>query len=96
MQVMTAKLQSRGYLTLPASIRQLLKVKEGEEVSFVVRDNGDIVLCSTLALLNKAIEVDAFFEETGILFDEWKKDGAAIRAKLFKEMYPDIAEIPNQ
>ena len=91
MQVITSKLQGRGYLTIPLQVRQLLNVKQGEEIAFIIKDDGDIVLRPTLDLLKKAVEVDEFFNETGIPFDEWKKDGALIREKLFSEMYPDIA-----
>lgn len=61
MQVITSKLQGRGYLTVPQIVREKLGIKQGEEVAFVIKDNGEVTLRPTTEMAQKAAELDEFF-----------------------------------
>jgi antitoxin PrlF len=39
-----AKISSNGQITVPVEIRRLLKLKEGDKVLFIQRENGEIVI----------------------------------------------------
>ncbi|HQZ99944.1 MAG TPA: hypothetical protein PLJ62_07095 [Thermoflexales bacterium] len=90
MQVITSKLQGRGYLTVPQIVREKLGIKQGEEVAFVIKDNGEVTLPPTTEMAQKAAELDEFFLETGIPYETWDKQSRKIRAKIFRETYPDL------
>lgn len=40
----TAKLTSKGQITLPREVREQLGVDKGDRVEFVIRDGGEIVI----------------------------------------------------
>jgi AbrB family looped-hinge helix DNA binding protein len=39
-----AKISSNGQITVPVEIRRLLKLKEGDKILFVQKENGDVVI----------------------------------------------------
>lgn len=40
----TSKLSTRGQIVIPKAVRELLDLRTGDQVDFVVRDNGEVVL----------------------------------------------------
>ena len=47
-----ARVSANGQITVPVEIRRLLKIKEGDKILFLQKDNGEVVLnnSSLLAL----------------------------------------------
>jgi AbrB family looped-hinge helix DNA binding protein len=41
---MEATITSKGQITIPKSVRDLLQLRSGDRVDFVVEDNGTVVL----------------------------------------------------
>jgi len=39
-----AKLSSKGQLVVPKEVREFLRVREGDRIDFVVRDDGQVVI----------------------------------------------------
>ena len=39
-----AKISSNGQITVPVEIRRLLKLREGDKVLFIQRENGEVVI----------------------------------------------------
>lgn len=39
-----AKISSNGQITVPIEIRRLLKLKEGDKILFIQRENGEVVI----------------------------------------------------
>ena len=62
-----ARVSANGQITVPVEIRRLLKLKEGDKMLFVRKDNGDVVVnnSSLLALqeAQNAVEGSDFSEE---------------------------------
>ena len=62
-----ARVSSNGQITVPVEIRRLLKLKEGDKILFIQKDNGDVVVnnSSLLALqeAQKAVAGTKFSEE---------------------------------
>lgn len=92
MNVITAKLQDRGYITVPQMVREKLRLKRGETLAFIIQDNGKIEI-EKMVVANSAVERDEFFEETGIPFDEWKASDKDMRQQLLQERYPEFAKM---
>jgi AbrB family looped-hinge helix DNA binding protein len=55
-----AKISASGQVTVPAEIRKRLKLKEGDRISFVELENGDVVIdnasASAIIRAQKAFE----------------------------------------
>ena len=52
-----AKVSANGQITVPIEIRRALKLKEGDKVLFLQRENGEIVLDNaSLSAIRKAQE----------------------------------------
>ena len=39
-----AKISSNGQITVPIEIRRMLKLREGDKILFIQRENGDVVI----------------------------------------------------
>jgi AbrB family looped-hinge helix DNA binding protein len=40
----TATVTSKGQITLPKAVRELLRVDTGDQVDFIINDHGDIIV----------------------------------------------------
>lgn len=49
-----AKITSKGQITIPIAIRKSLGVREGDKVLFIEREDGVLMINSTLAALRQA------------------------------------------
>jgi AbrB family looped-hinge helix DNA binding protein len=66
------KFSANGQITLPYAIRDALKLKEGDKISFSQKENGEIVITnSTLTAIQEAQESlkDCNYVEEEILAD---------------------------
>jgi len=67
-----ARVSANGQITVPVEIRRELKLKEGDKVIFLKRDNGEIVLNNTsLVAVREAQEAvtGSVYSEEEILAD---------------------------
>jgi AbrB family looped-hinge helix DNA binding protein len=70
-----ARVSSNGQITVPVEIRRFLKVKEGDKLLFMRKDNGEVVVnnSSLLALQEAQDAVEgADFSEEEILAEVMK------------------------
>ena len=67
-----ARVSSNGQITVPVEIRRLLKLKEGDKVLFLRRDNGEIVIgnASENAIFKAQDAMRGVSEQMGIVGDE--------------------------
>lgn len=67
-----AKLSANGQITVPVEIRRLLKLKEGDKVLFLKRENGEIVIgnASESAIFKAQNAMRGIAEQMGIAEDE--------------------------
>lgn len=67
-----ARVSSNGQITVPIEIRRLLKLKEGDKILFLRRDNGEIVIsnASETAILKAQAAMQGIAEEIGVQNDE--------------------------
>ena len=45
-----ARVSANGQITVPVEIRRLLKLKEGDKVLFLLRENGEVVVGNAAAI----------------------------------------------
>ena len=62
-----AKISSNGQITVPVEIRRFLKLKEGDKILFLQRDNGEVVIdnASATAILKAQNAFKGVAEELG-------------------------------
>jgi AbrB family looped-hinge helix DNA binding protein len=67
-----ARVSSNGQITVPIEIRRLLKLKEGDKVLFLRRDNGEIVIgnASENAILKAQDAMRGVAEQMGVADEE--------------------------
>ncbi len=82
-QVNLAKISTNGQITIPIEIRRKLKLKTGDKILFLERDNGDIVLSNaSLSALLRAQEAFQNVAETTDLKSEYQ-----VQAEINKIRY---------
>jgi len=67
-----ARVSANGQITVPVEIRRELKLKEGDKVAFLKKDNGEIVVNNTsLVAIREAQQavVGSVYSEEEILAD---------------------------
>ncbi|KJS19502.1 MAG: regulator [Clostridiaceae bacterium BRH_c20a] len=63
-----AKVSANGQVTVPIEIRRKLKLKEGDKILFIERENGEIVInnASATAILKAQKTFEGVAEKAGI------------------------------
>lgn len=63
-----AKISANGQITIPVEIRRRLKLKEGDKILFVERENGEIVInnASATAILKAQKAFEGVAEKMGV------------------------------
>jgi AbrB family looped-hinge helix DNA binding protein len=75
-----AKLSPNGQITVPVEIRRFLKLKEGDKILFIQRENGDVVIDNaSINAIHKAQKAfEGVAEELGFpdedTVQEWVND----------------------
>lgn len=78
-----AKVTSKGQITIPKSIREKLKVKEGGKIIFFIKD-GDIVMRNAALIALEKVQ-EAFAGEAERLGLENEEDVAKMVKEIRKE-----------
>ena len=81
-----SRISSKGQVTIPKSIRELLNLNEGDRVAFI-KDNGKVVItkASLIALheLQDALSKEA--QEKGITEEDLLKELEVVREEMWNE-----------
>lgn len=81
-----SRISSKGQVTVPKTIRQKLKLEEGDRVAFI-EDNGRIMItkASILALRELQKEISQEAEKQGITEDDLQKELEQVRKDMWNE-----------
>ena len=62
-----ARVSANGQITVPVEIRRLLRIREGDKILFMQRENGEVVIgnASTTALIKAQEAMKGVAEELG-------------------------------
>jgi AbrB family looped-hinge helix DNA binding protein len=81
------RVQEKGQVTLPRAVREKLKLKKGDLVTFVETPEG-IVIKPAAIVANEALdEIGAALKAKGIKLEDLLERGREIRSELAREKY---------
>lgn len=87
MAALVSRIQEKGQVTIPQAVREKLKLRKGDLVTFVETERGYVVQ-PVEVVINAAL--DAMGEgllEKGVTLDRWLEGGRRIRSQLLQEKY---------
>jgi len=89
-----AKVSANGQITIPVEIRRLLKLKEGDKLLFIQKENGEVTVGNAAALAIEEAQ-KAFAGEAERLGLQSEEDVVTmvkeVRQKIWEEQHADRA-----
>ncbi len=74
-------------MTIPASIREKLGIKEGELMAFVETDQGILISKREAVTMEALDKIGKLLQEHGITLEKLIESGRDIRGELIQEKY---------
>lgn len=88
----TTKIQERGTVTIPQSVRDRLGVSKGSTLAFIETDDGRIEIRALEADLIAALDdLGDTLKQQGLTLQQWIELSRKNRKRLFEKMYADLA-----
>ena len=84
------RVQEKGQVTLPASVRKRLGLKKGDLVAFVETPQGVLITPQVVVATRALAEIGDVLREQGLSLDEMIESGREIREEVFREQYAHI------
>jgi AbrB family looped-hinge helix DNA binding protein len=79
------RIQEKGQITLPASIRKRLGLKKGDLVVVAETPEGVLITPRGIAAINSLAEIGDALREQGLTLEDMIERGKAIREELYRE-----------
>jgi AbrB family looped-hinge helix DNA binding protein len=87
----TTKIQERGTVTIPQSVRDKLGIKKGSTVAFVETDDGRVEIRVIEADVIAALdELGEALKAKGVTMNEWLAASRKSRKRAFDKLYPGL------
>ena len=87
MEPKLVRVQEKGQVTLPASIRSRLGIKRGDVVSVEETSEGILITPQRVIATEALNRLGDALRDTGITLDEWIELGRSQRDDLIREQY---------
>lgn len=81
------RIQEKGQVTLPASVRKRLGLKAGDLVAVVETTEGVLITPQEVIATKALAEIGAALHEQGVSLEEMIERGRAIRGQLLDKQY---------
>lgn len=81
------RVQEKGQVTLPASLRRKLGIEKGSLVSITETDGGVLITPQEVIAMNALDKIGKALQEQGISLDELIESGRDERNDLLREYY---------
>ena len=81
------RIQEKGQVTLPASVRRRLGLKAGDLVAVVATPEGALIMPQEVVATTALAEIGAALHEQGVSLEEMIERGRAIRSQLLDEQF---------
>jgi AbrB family looped-hinge helix DNA binding protein len=85
MSSLYVRIQEKGQVTIPLEIRQKLKLKKGDLVTFIETDKGVVIKPAELIALEALDDIGRALEAKGYSLQEMIERGRAIREEIIQE-----------
>jgi antitoxin PrlF len=82
-----SKVQKKGQVTIPASMREKLGLKEGDLVAFIETEQGILISPREAIAMEALDKIGELLQEQGITLEELIESGRDIRGELMQEKY---------
>ena len=89
---MLSRVQKKGQVTIPASIRERLGLKEGDLVAFQETERGVLIAPQEVVATDAFDRIGAVLQASGISLDDLIESGREIRGELVRERYGLVEE----
>ena len=87
MSALVSRIQEKGQVTIPQEVREKLKLRKGDLVTFVETERGFVVQ-PVEVVINAALDaMGAGLREKGVTLDQWMEHSRRVRGQLLKEKY---------
>ena len=87
MPTQIVRVQEKGQVTIPLEIREKLKLKKGDLVTFVETDEGVLIKPAEVIVTEALNEIGKVLQEKGINLEELMMRGREIRGELIEKEY---------
>jgi AbrB family looped-hinge helix DNA binding protein len=87
MSSLHVRVQEKGQVTIPREIREKLKLKKGDLVTFVETENGVLIKPAELVAVEALDEIGRALKAKGYTLKDLIERGQVIREELAKEEY---------
>jgi AbrB family looped-hinge helix DNA binding protein len=85
MSSLYVRIQEKGQVTIPLEIRQKLKLKKGDLVTFIETDKGVVIKPAEVIALDALDDIGRALEAKGYSLEEMIERGRAIREEIIQE-----------
>ncbi len=89
---MLSRVQKKGQVTIPASIRERLGIKEGDLVAFQETDRGILIALQEVVAAEAFDRIGAALQASGISLEELIESGRELRGEIVRERYGLVEE----
>ena len=89
---MLSRVQKKGQVTIPASIRERLGIKEGDLVAFQETERGILIAPQEVVATDAFDRIGAALQASGISLDDLIESGREIRGGIVRERYGLVEE----
>ena len=87
MAALVSRIQEKGQVTIPQEVREKLKLRKGDLVTFIETERGFVVQ-PVEVVINAALDsIGEELRQKGVTLDRWMASGRGIRDQLLKEKY---------
>jgi AbrB family looped-hinge helix DNA binding protein len=87
MTTQMVRVQERGQVTIPLDIRQKLNLKKGDLVTFVVREDGVMIVPVEVVASQALDQIGRALKARGVDLDQLMERGRELREGLIQEDY---------
>jgi AbrB family looped-hinge helix DNA binding protein len=91
MATLVSRIQERGQVTIPQEVREKLKLKKGDLVTFVETERGYVVQPVEVVIHAALDAIGDGLADKGVTLDQWIENGRRLRGQLLKEKYGLVA-----
>jgi AbrB family looped-hinge helix DNA binding protein len=81
------RVQEKGQVTLPRAVREKLKLKKGDLVTFVETPQGILIKPAAIVANEALDEIGAALKAKGIKLEDLLERGRTIRAEIAEKKY---------
>jgi AbrB family looped-hinge helix DNA binding protein len=87
MSAWVSRVQERGQVTIPQEVREKLKLKKGDLVTFVETEHGYVVQPVEVVIHAALDAIGDGLRDKGVTLDQWIENGRRVRGQLLKGKY---------